>query len=53
MKKDNKHQLEKAKATARNQNRKNSVISYRLQCEKTGNGLSHYVMYGDQKNSLV
>lgn len=23
------------------------VISYRLKCPKTANGLSHFVMYGD------
>jgi len=30
------------------------TISYRLKCEKTANGLSHYVMYGDvQKKSAL
>jgi modified peptide precursor CbpA len=24
-----------------------STIAYRLKCSSTGNGLSHYVMYGD------
>jgi modified peptide precursor CbpA len=24
-----------------------STIAYRLRCSSTGNGLSHYVMYGD------
>jgi len=29
-------------------NKKGSeVISYRLKCAKTANGLSHFVMYGD------
>lgn len=23
------------------------LIAYRLKCAKTGNGLSHYIMYGD------
>ncbi|MFQ5645599.1 MAG: hypothetical protein ACE5GM_01600 [bacterium] len=23
------------------------VISYRLKCSESGNGLSHYIMYGD------
>ena len=31
----------------------NPTVSYRLQCEKNGNGLSHYLMYGDEKNQLV
>lgn len=26
---------------------KSNVISYRLKCAKTANGLSHFVMYGD------
>lgn len=26
---------------------KSGTISYRLQCAKTANGLSHFVMYGD------
>ncbi len=25
----------------------NSVISYRMKCSESGNGLSHYIMYGD------
>ncbi|MBI4971594.1 MAG: hypothetical protein HZC17_07135 [Candidatus Omnitrophica bacterium] len=33
--------------------RKSQINSYRLQCAQTGNGLSHYVMYGDEKNSLL
>jgi len=24
-----------------------AVISYRLKCSESGNGLSHYIMYGD------
>ena len=30
-------------------------ISYRLKCEKTANGLSHFVMYGDmaEKKTLL
>lgn len=34
---------------------KNKLISYRLKCAKTANGLSHFVMYGDvdKKQSLV
>lgn len=26
---------------------KSDVISYRLKCAKTANGLSHFIMYGD------
>lgn len=26
---------------------RNEVISYRLKCARTANGLSHFVMYGD------
>lgn len=26
---------------------KTDTIAYRLKCAKTGNGLSHFVMYGD------
>jgi len=26
-----------------------NVISYRMKCPKTANGLSHFVMYGDIK----
>lgn len=31
------------------------TISYRLQCAKTANGLSHFVMYGDadKKQALL
>ena len=25
----------------------NTVISYRMKCTESGNGLSHYIMYGD------
>ena len=27
--------------------KKSSVISYRWKCAESGNGLSHYIMYGD------
>lgn len=26
---------------------KSKVISYRMKCSESGNGLSHYIMYGD------
>ena len=32
---------------------KTQAISYRLKCNTTGNGLSHYVMYGDTKKALL
>ncbi len=34
---------------------KSEAISYRLKCDKTANGLSHFVMYGDvdQKKVLL
>jgi hypothetical protein len=38
---------------AKSNNRKTKIISYRMKCTKTANGLSHYVMYGDKKNSLL
>lgn len=28
-------------------NTKRMVVSYRLKCAKTANGLTHFVMYGD------
>lgn len=28
-------------------NNNDGSIAYRLKCAKTGNGLSHFVMYGD------
>lgn len=34
----------------RNQTTKGETLSYRLKCEKTANGLSHFVMYGDVPN---
>ena len=41
--------------SSKNQQEKKSVrkapeiISYRMKCPKTANGLSHFVMYGDIK----
>ena len=37
------------KARKQNNCKKNNdgSIAYRLKCAKTGNGLSHFVMYGD------
>ena len=34
---------------------KPEVVSYRLKCAKTANGLSHFVMYGDvdKKEALL
>lgn len=28
--------------------KKKSLISFRLKCERSANGLSHYLMYGDR-----
>lgn len=53
MKKEKIHKKGQVKRLALNQDHKTPVRSYRLQCVKAGNGLSHYVMYGDEKNSLV
>lgn len=38
-----------------NKKSKSDTISYRLKCDKTANGLSHFVMYGDvdQKKVLL
>lgn len=38
-----------SKRRKQNNSKKNSdgSIAYRLKCAKTGNGLSHFVMYGD------
>lgn len=32
---------------SRKSREKSDVISYRLKCAKTANGLSHFIMYGD------
>ncbi len=29
------------------------VICYRLRCAESGNGLSHYIMYGDLPQEVV
>lgn len=26
---------------------KHNILSYRMKCTESGNGLSHYIMYGD------
>jgi len=42
--------MQKKDVKKKKQNQKNShdgTIAYRLKCAKTGNGLSHFVMYGD------
>ncbi|MEW5693517.1 MAG: hypothetical protein AB1765_09510 [Candidatus Hydrogenedentota bacterium] len=35
--------------------RNSKLVSYRLKCKKTANGLSHFVMYGDvaKKETLL
>lgn len=41
--------IEKAKDEQRTEKTdgENPVISYRMKCSESGNGLSHYIMYGD------
>ncbi len=39
------------KKQIKNKKSKSNAISYRLKCEKTANGLSHFVMYGDVQKS--
>ncbi len=34
-------------ATAAHQKEASQVICYRFKCAESGNGLSHYIMYGD------
>lgn len=53
MKKKENRRKPQSKTTSQNQKRKSGMIAYRLECPKAGNGLSHYVMYGDEKNSLL
>ena len=51
-KKENRRQPQ-GKTPDQDQESKRQGTAYRLQCPKAGNGLSHYVMYGDEKNSLL
>ncbi len=30
-----------------NRKKKSDIVSYRLRCARTANGLSHYIIYGD------
>lgn len=43
------------KDASKNGSAKTDVVSYRLKCAKTANGLSHFVMYGDvpKRKTLV
>ena len=34
-------------SASRNEKKADSTISFRMTCSETGNGLSHYIMYGD------
>lgn len=36
---------EEQKTTEREEQQE--IISYRMKCSESGNGLSHYIMYGD------
>lgn len=33
------------------EDKKEETVSYRAKCNKSGAGLSHYVVYGEEKNS--
>lgn len=50
VKRENQNGISSKKIDARSK-----TISYRLKCEKTANGLSHFVMYGDvdRKKALL
>lgn len=53
MKKKESRKQQQGKTVDQNQASKRQATAYRLECPKAGNGLSHYVMYGDEKNSLL
>lgn len=53
MKKKESRKQHQGKTVDQNQASKRQATAYRLECPKAGNGLSHYVMYGDEKNSLL
>lgn len=46
-----KNVLESTAVTAKDET--SEVISYRLKCAESGNGLSHYIMYGDLPHEAV
>ena len=39
--------MEKLQMVSKNEKKADSTISFRMTCSETGNGLSHYIMYGD------
>ncbi|MDP2938853.1 MAG: hypothetical protein Q8O13_02065 [Candidatus Omnitrophota bacterium] len=43
----NKKIVNKECRVAKSKQEDKEIISYRLKCQKTANGLSHFVMYGD------
>lgn len=51
----NKGMIKKTNLNGKKSKCKMKAISYRLNCAKTANGLSHYVMYGDadKKKALL
>ena len=53
MKKKENRRTTQGKTMVQDQEPKRRATAYRLECPKAGNGLSHYVMYGDEKNSLL
>ncbi|MDD4910155.1 MAG: hypothetical protein PHR44_05700 [Candidatus Omnitrophica bacterium] len=41
----------RGKCTEKKTEEKKETVSYRAKCNKSGAGLSHYVVYGEEKNS--
>lgn len=39
--------MEELCTASKNEKTESSTISFRMSCSETGNGLSHYIMYGD------
>ena len=51
----NKERLKRERKASAKKAKRQESICYRLKCQKTANGLSHFVMYGDvpKEKSLV
>ena len=39
--------MEELRMDSKNEKMSESTVSFRMTCSETGNGLSHYIMYGD------
>jgi hypothetical protein len=39
--------MEELRVSSMEEKMESSTISFRITCSETGNGLSHYIMYGD------